>query len=62
MTAETHEQFIGIVLGGLREDRGMPNLVQSLSIEQVNAIHAYVRKRAQDLQAVPAVAAPAPSK
>jgi hypothetical protein len=43
-----NEQFIGIVLGGLREPRGMPNFVNALSIDQVNAIHAYLVKRAND--------------
>ena len=54
MNAETHEQFIGIVLGGLREPKGMPTFANSLTIEQVSAIHAYLRKRALDLQAAPA--------
>ena len=48
MDAQTHEQFIGIVLGGLREPLGMPNFVNTLSIDQVNAIHAYLVKRAND--------------
>jgi len=50
MSAQSHEQFIGIVLGGLREAQGMPTFANALSIEQVNAIHAYLRKRAIDLQ------------
>ena len=48
MDAQTHELFVGIVLGGLREERGMPIFVDRLSIEQANAIHAYLVKRAHD--------------
>ncbi len=48
MDAETHQYFVGIVLGGMREERGMPNFVDRLSIEQANAIHAYLVKRAND--------------
>jgi quinohemoprotein ethanol dehydrogenase len=62
MNAETHEQFIGIVLGGLREPKGMPNFVNALSMEQVSAIHAYLRKRAHDLQNPPAAQAPPATK
>jgi quinohemoprotein ethanol dehydrogenase len=51
MDAQTHQVFVGIVLGGLREDRGMPNFVTTLSIEQANAIHAYLVKRAHDERA-----------
>jgi quinohemoprotein ethanol dehydrogenase len=48
MDAETRQYFVGIVLGGMREERGMPNFVDRLSIEQANAIHAYLVKRAND--------------
>ena len=48
MDAETHQYFVGIVLGGMRAEKGMPNFVDRLSIEQANAIHAYLVKRAND--------------
>ena len=57
MDAETHQYFIGIVMGGMREPRGMPNFSDRLTIEQANAIHAYLVKRAND-----EVAAKAPAK
>ena len=48
MDAETHQYFVGIVMGGMREPRGMPNFSDRLTIEQANAIHAYLVKRAND--------------
>ena len=48
MDAETREYFVGIVLGGMREEKGMPIFVDRLSIEQTNAIYAYLVKRAND--------------
>ena len=48
MDAQTRELFVGVVLGGLREERGMPIFVNTLSIEQVNAIYRYLVKRAHD--------------
>jgi quinohemoprotein ethanol dehydrogenase len=44
-SASTHDAFAGIVMGGLRKDKGMP-VIPGLSIEDVNAIQAYVINRA----------------
>ncbi len=41
-TAETHQQFQSIVLGGERESRGMPSFNDALKPDQVSAIQAYV--------------------
>ncbi len=48
MTAGTHAQWIPIVLGGLRQARGMVGYADYLSAEDADAIHAYVIKRAHD--------------
>jgi PQQ-dependent dehydrogenase (methanol/ethanol family) len=47
---QTHELFAGIVIGGLRKDKGMPAF-QDISIEDVNAIQAYLLKEAWDAYA-----------
>lgn len=39
--ADTHDMFAGIVLGGLRKNKGMP-IIPGVSLEDVNAIQAYV--------------------
>jgi quinohemoprotein ethanol dehydrogenase len=53
-TAETHYQFESIVLGGAREQRGMPSFKDALKPDQVGAIQAYILSQA-------AAAANAPS-
>jgi quinohemoprotein ethanol dehydrogenase len=45
-TAETHQQFQSIVLGGARESRGMPSFNDALKPDQVRAIQAYVLSQA----------------
>jgi quinohemoprotein ethanol dehydrogenase len=45
-TAETHGQFEAIVLGGAREQRGMPSFKDLLKRDQVRAIEAYVLSQA----------------
>jgi quinohemoprotein ethanol dehydrogenase len=45
-SAETHQQFEAIVLGGARESRGMPSFKDVLKPEQLRAIQAYVLSRA----------------
>jgi len=40
-TAQVHQQFAAIVLGGARESRGMPSFSDLLTREQVRAIQAY---------------------
>jgi quinohemoprotein ethanol dehydrogenase len=55
-TAETHHQFQSIVLGGVRESRGMPSFKDALKPDQVQLIQAYVLSQAA------AASKPAPSK
>jgi quinohemoprotein ethanol dehydrogenase len=45
-TAETHHQFESIVLGGAREQFGMPSFKDALKRDQVRAIQAYILSRA----------------
>ncbi len=42
MSAATHEQFEAIVLGGARADRGMASFADVVSVDDVEAIHAYI--------------------
>jgi mono/diheme cytochrome c family protein len=49
---------MGIVVGGLREDKGMPRFVGILSIEDAAAINAYLVKRAHDETSEKKAAAP----
>jgi quinohemoprotein ethanol dehydrogenase len=44
-TAETHQLFAGIVIGGLRKDKGMP-VFPEITMEEANALQAYVLDRA----------------
>ena len=50
MNAQTHAQFQGIVAGALAK-RGMPAFGHVLPPEQVELVHQYLIKRAQDVQA-----------
>ena len=45
-TAQVHQQFASIVLGGARESRGMPSFSDLLTRDQVRTIQAYVLSRA----------------
>ena len=48
MTRETHAQFNDIVLKGLRVQKGMASFANLLTVEEVEAVHAYVISRAQE--------------
>lgn len=48
MTAETHDQFLDIVLRGTREDKGMASFADILTENQAEAIHAYLIARANE--------------
>ena len=48
MTAETHEQFLDIVLRGTLADRGMAGFSDILNENEANAIHAYLIARANE--------------
>jgi len=57
-TAETHHQFESIVLGGVRESRGMPSFGDVLKREQLPAIQAYILSRAAAAANTPSNKAP----
>jgi mono/diheme cytochrome c family protein len=42
MSIETHRQFEAIVLGGARADRGMASFADVVSVDDTQAIHAYI--------------------
>ena len=48
MDRETHAQFNDIVLKGTRVDKGMASFANLLSVEDVEAIHAYIISRAHE--------------
>jgi quinohemoprotein ethanol dehydrogenase len=48
MTRETHAQFNDIVLRGLRLQKGMASFAGLLSVEEVEAVHAYLIARANE--------------
>ena len=45
-SAETHDLFAAIVLGGLRKDKGMPVFQGAISPEELNALQAYILQQA----------------
>jgi quinohemoprotein ethanol dehydrogenase len=57
-TAETHHQFESIVIGGVRESRGMPSFGDVLKREQLPAIQAYILSRAAAAANTPSNKAP----
>ena len=48
MSPETHKQFLDIVLGGIRADKGMASFKDLLTESQANAIHSYLTARANE--------------
>src|SRR3546814_17211617 len=48
MTPEVHADFLNIVRGGERAEKGMPDLSAQVSKEQAEDIHAYLIQRAQE--------------
>ncbi|MDC0598344.1 PQQ-dependent dehydrogenase, methanol/ethanol family [Gammaproteobacteria bacterium] len=48
MTADTHRDFLTIVLEGTREDKGMASFADILTEEQAEDIHAYLIARANE--------------
>ena len=49
-TAATHASFADIVLGGVREPKGMPSFADVLAKEDVRLIQAYVLQRVRESQ------------
>jgi quinohemoprotein ethanol dehydrogenase len=45
-SAQTHKEFAAIVLGGLRRDKGMPMFAGLITIEELNAIQAFILSQA----------------
>ncbi|MFI5058428.1 MAG: c-type cytochrome, partial [Candidatus Acidiferrales bacterium] len=60
-TAQVHQQFASIVLGGARESRGMPSFSDLLTRDQVRTIQAYVLSQAAASAKPPSNKAPASS-
>ena len=60
-SAQVHQEFAAIVLGGAREARGMPSFKDLLTREDVRAIQAYVLSRAAASRETPSKASSAPS-
>jgi quinohemoprotein ethanol dehydrogenase len=56
MDRATHNQFNDIVLKGLRVQKGMASFADILSLEEVEAVHAYVISRALEDWGTPAPA------
>ncbi|MEO6186761.1 MAG: cytochrome c, partial [Steroidobacteraceae bacterium] len=48
MARETHAQFNDIVLKGLRVQKGMASFASVLSVDEVEAVHAYLIARANE--------------
>ena len=46
MSAESHEQFLAIVLGGSKKENGMASFADLLSSEDAERIHQYIISRA----------------
>jgi hypothetical protein len=42
MSAQTHQQFEAIVLGGARANQGMASFADVVSVDDAQAIHAYI--------------------
>ncbi len=53
MSAETHQQFYDIVLGGLRAQQGMASFADTVTREQAEAIYAYIVTEAGKLHNAP---------
>ena len=49
MDSQTHASFNDIVLKGLREKKGMANFSNLLTLDDAEAVHAYVIARAQEV-------------
>ena len=50
MSAETHQQFDAIVLGGIRARQGMASFADKVNKEQADAIYAYIATEAAKLR------------
>jgi PQQ-dependent dehydrogenase (methanol/ethanol family) len=49
-SAETHASFAEIVIGGVRQEKGMPSFADVLSTDDVRLIQAYVVQRVREAQ------------
>ena len=49
MSDQTHRDFIGIVLGGSRAHKGMVGFYETNTVEDVQAIHSYLKNQQQRL-------------
>jgi quinohemoprotein ethanol dehydrogenase len=48
MPRDAHAQFKEIVIDGIRKDKGMVGFADILTVEDANAIHAYLIARANE--------------
>ena len=48
MSAETHAQFLDIVLRGIRTDKGMASFADIITEQQAESIHQYLIARANE--------------
>jgi quinohemoprotein ethanol dehydrogenase len=71
MPPDVHEQFLGIVLGGSHRASGMPGfgegagwplLANKMTVEEANALHAYLIDRAWKAYDAEHVKSPSVSK
>jgi len=51
MSAQTHEDFMAIVRGGLRLNRGMPAFAEQLTEAEAEAVHAFLIAQAHEAKA-----------
>jgi PQQ-dependent dehydrogenase (methanol/ethanol family) len=49
MSEKTHDEFASIVLGGTRTHKGMIGFYETLSLDDVDAIHTYLENKQQNL-------------
>ena len=49
MGEQTHDEFATIVLGGSRTHKGMIGFYETLSLEDINAIHTYLDNKQDSL-------------
>ena len=51
MSRQTHDEFMAIVRGGLRLHKGMPEFNEQLTVEEAEAVHAFLIAQAQRAKA-----------
>ncbi|MBT8115092.1 MAG: PQQ-dependent dehydrogenase, methanol/ethanol family [Arenicella sp.] len=49
MSEQTHREFVGIVFGGARAHKGMVGFYETLNLDDIEAVHAYLDNEQQGL-------------